>query len=644
MEQSFQLTLQIVIAVVAGISAQVLGQLLKIPSIVLLLLFGTLLGGSGMHVLHPDDLGVGLEVIVALTVAIILFEGGLNLELTELGKVSGSLRNLVTVGTIITLIGGAIAAHYLAEFPWKIAFLYASLITVTGPTVISPLLKQVQVDKQVAALLEGEGVLIDPVGAILAVVVLDTILNAHPDILTTALGLILRLGIGTLIGFVGGWLMAGLLKQGKLLSDELKNLVVLASLWGLFVLAQSIRSESGLMATVVAGMVLRASAVPQERLLRRFKGQLTILGISVLFILLSADLSIASMLALGWGSLLTVLALMLIVRPINVWICTRKSDLNWRQKLFVAWICPRGIVSASVASLFAILLTQRGFNGGEAIKALVFLTIIMTVCIQGLTANWVAQWLQITSSELTGATIVGCSPLSRLLALLWQEQGESVVLVDTDPEACRQAEAENLTVVLSSGLDHQALAAAGVESLGTFLAMTNSGEINFVLAMRAAEEFRPPRVLAVFSHDGKTEDSTPNKKVSSAFSPQFSLKTWNQYISSGQVKLGRIAFKDPDFSSQQAQVRSLIDGGELLPLFIQRDDRLQVALAQPEWQPGDRLIYLLYDSRPQLLKMLSGANSSIRLPLESLPEFEEVALQTVDGALLVPEMKLDSSN
>lgn len=641
MEQSFQLTLQIVIAVVAGIGAQVLAQFLKIPSIVLLLLFGMALGGSGLHILHPDDLGVGLEVLVALTVAIILFEGGMNLELGELGKVSGSLRNLVTVGTTITLVGGAIAAHFLAEFPWKIAFLYASLVTVTGPTVISPLLKQVRVDKQVAALLEGEGVLIDPVGAILAVVVLDTISNAHPDLIQTGLGLVLRLGIGSAIGFAGGWLMAWVLKQVRVLSDELKNLVVLAGLWGFFALAQSIRSESGLMATVVAGIVLSAYGVPQERLLRRFKGQLTILGISLLFILLSADLSIASVIALGWGSVITVLALMFVVRPLNIWLCTWNSDLDWRQKLFVAWISPRGIVSASVASLFGILLTQRGINGGEAIKALVFLTIIMTVCIQGLTANWVAKLLQVTSDEVTGVAIIGCSPLGRLLGLLWQEQGESVVLFDTDPEACRQAEAENLKVFLSSGLDRAALETAGVGGLGTFLAMTNSGEVNFVLAMRAAEEFHPPRVLAVFSREIEDERSLKDKKVAQAFLPHVSLKTWNQYITNKQVKLGKTAFKEAEFANQQEQLKGLIEGGELLPLLLKRGDRLQVPLAQPEWQVGDRLIYLLHDSRPQLLKMLSGANSATRLALNGLPEVEEMALQTIDGTLSVPPIKLD---
>ncbi|NES84545.1 MAG: sodium:proton antiporter, partial [Moorea sp. SIO2B7] len=408
MESSFELTLQMVIAIFAGISAQVMGEYLKIPSIVFLLMFGTLLGPDGFGLLHPQKLGVGLEVIVALSVAVILFEGGLNLDLRDLGKVSGSLRNLVTIGTLITLLGGGMAAHWLGEFPWPIAFLYASLVVVTGPTVISPLLKQVKVDRRVETLLEGEGVLIDPVGAILAVVVLDTILNSDAGANAAFVGLGLRLSIGAVIGGLGGWLMGFLLKQARFISEELKNLVVLAGMWGLFGLAQMVRSESGLMATVVAGVVMGASDLPEERLLRRFKGQLTVLGVSMLFVLLSADLSIASVFALGWGSIFTVLVLMLVVRPISVVVCTWNSDLNWRQKLFVSWIGPKGIVSASVASLFAILLTERGVNGGDSIKALVFLTIMLTVVLQGLTARWVAKWLKLNpEEEATGAVIIG---------------------------------------------------------------------------------------------------------------------------------------------------------------------------------------------------------------------------------------------
>jgi NhaP-type Na+/H+ or K+/H+ antiporter len=401
MEGSFQLTLQIVIAVLAGITGQIIGQYSKLPSIVFLLLLGIGLGQDGLDILHPNQLGVGLEVLVALSVAIILFEGGLNLELRELGKVSGSLRNLVTLGTLITLIGGGMAAHWLGEFPWSIAFLYASLVVVTGPTVIGSLLKQVSVDKKVATILEGEGVLIDPVGAILAVVVLDTILNVNAGPLEIIIDLGLRLGIGTIIGGLGGWLMGFCLQKAAFLEEDLKILVVLAGVWGLFGLSQNIISESGLMTMVVAGMVLKTSSLPEEKMLIRFKGQLTILCVSVLFILLAADLSIPSVIALGWGSIGTVLSLMFIVRPISIAFCTINSDLNWQQKLFLAWIAPRGIVSASVASLFAILLTEKGINGGDSIKALVFLTIMMTVFCQGLTAGIVAKKLKITTENET---------------------------------------------------------------------------------------------------------------------------------------------------------------------------------------------------------------------------------------------------
>ncbi len=617
MDPSFALTLQIVITVVAGITAQVIAEYLKVPSIVFLLIFGIALGSDGWEILQPQSLGIGLEVLVALSVAIILFEGGLSLSGRELGRVSGSLRNLVTLGTSITLIGGGMAAHWLGEFPWPIAFLYASLVVVTGPTVIGPLLKQVAVDRRVATLLEGEGVLIDPVGAILAVVVLNTIIDSHARPMEIITGLTLRLGIGAAIGIAGGGLLSFIIKTCNFLTFELKNLVVLAGVWGLFGLSQFSRSESGLMAVVMAGIVLKAAAVPDERLLRRFKGQLTTLCVSVLFILLAADLSIASVIALGWGSVLTVLVLMLVVRPLSVALCTLKSDLNWRHKLFIAWVAPRGIVSASVASLFAILLTRAGINGGEAIKALVFLTILMTVFIQGLTARWVAKGLKITSSAATGAVIVGCNPLGRLIGSLFQEQGENVVLIDTDAGACQQAAADGLTVLQSSALDTKILQQAGIESMGTFLVLTNNSEVNLVLAQRAGEEFHPPRVLAAFA-------GTPNpdkNKVNQVFLPSFSVKEWNQYLDDNQIKLGKTIFKGNDLSEQQTRLTKLIENGELLPLLLRRDNSLQVVTEREEWRKGDELIYILRDLRPQLLKRLSGTVRT-RLSLEILPEVE----------------------
>jgi NhaP-type Na+/H+ or K+/H+ antiporter len=563
-------------------------------------------------------------------VAIILFEGGLNLELRDLGKVSGSLRNLVTLGTLITLIGGGMAAHWLGEFPWPIAFLYASLVVVTGPTVIGPLLKQVSVDKKVATLLEGEGVLIDPVGAILAVVVLDTILNVDAVPLEIVTGLAFRLGIGTIIGVLGGWLMAVSLQKATFLAEDLKNLVVLAGVWGLFGLSQSLISESGLMATVVAGIVLKAFSLPEERMLLRFKGQLTVLSVSVLFILLAADLSIPSVFALGWGSIGTVLTLMFVIRPLSIAACTINSDLNWRQKLFLAWIAPKGIVSASVASLFAILLTQKGINGGDSIKALVFLTIMMTVFSQGLTAGIVAKWLKITSSQATGAVIIGCNPLTRLMARIFQAQGESVVLIDTDPEACQQAEQENLPVFQSSGLNLNTLEEAGIESMGTLLVLTNNGEVNLVLAQRALEEFNPPRIFALFPllDDDEQNDKkkTHNSKINQVFFDQTALKTWNKYLNQEQVKLGKTTLKSNNLSFQQAHLEVLIRSGEILPLLYKRQGRLQVVMSQEEWEANDEIFYLLHDPRPQLLKRLSGNFQAQRLDLEKLPQVEEIPI------------------
>jgi NhaP-type Na+/H+ or K+/H+ antiporter len=635
MDTSFALTLQIVLTVLAGVTAQVIGEVARVPSIIFLLLFGIALGPDGVGLLHPQMLGVGLEVIVALSVALILFEGGLSLELEDLGQVSNSLRNLVTVGIFVTLIGGGMAAHWLGEFPWPLAFLYASLVVVTGPTVINPLLRQVQVDRKVATLLEGEGVLIDPIGAILAVVVLGIILNGDADPITVVSGLTLRLGIGTVIGILGGGLMALLLKQANFLGEDLRNLVVLAGLWALFGLAQGIRSESGLMTTVVAGMMVRWVSVPDERLLRRFNGQLTVLAVSVLFILLAADLSIASVFALGPGAVLTVLVLMVVVRPLNIWLCTRSSDLNWRQKLFLSWVAPRGIVSASVASLFAILLTERGISGGDAIKALVFLTIILTVLVQGLTAGVVAGWLGITRAAAVGAVIVGCNPLSLLIARLMKEYGDPVVMIDTNEAAVESAGQEGIELLISSALDRAALEKAGLGTAGTFLAMTKNGEVNAVVAQRALEEFQPARVVAVVPQDTSLGDLSSEgygEGSKGAQTPRLSLKQWNTYLRDGEVRLGETWLRAKTLDLQQVNLAALVRSGDLLPLLVERTDTLRVALGQETWEAGDRILYLWHDSKPKLLKQLAGGIQPSRLRLEALP--------VVDTALLRPQAAL----
>jgi len=298
MQDSFELTILFTLALVAGIAAQVLANFVKVPSIVFLLLFGLLLGPDGLGWVHPQVMGSGLEALVSLAVALILFEGGLNLRLQRLNPVSDSLRNLVLLGSLLTLVGGAAAAHYLGEFPWRLAFLFGSLVVVTGPTVINPILKRVRVDPAVSTLLEGEGVLIDPIGAILAVVVLQVVLSGHPSFLMALEQLSSRLAIGSAVGALGGWLMGSfLLWSRQFLTEELRNSVVLAGALGVFALAQSLRSEAGLMAVVMAGLVVRQKAAIAERGVRQFHGQLVVLAISVVFILLTATLSLKAVFA-----------------------------------------------------------------------------------------------------------------------------------------------------------------------------------------------------------------------------------------------------------------------------------------------------------------------------------------------------------
>jgi NhaP-type Na+/H+ or K+/H+ antiporter len=586
------LSLIIIIAIAAGISARVIANFFRVPSIVFLLLFGVALGGNGFNLVQPRLLGDGLEAIVSISVALILFDGGLNLKLQELGKVSASLRNLITIGTLITLIGGGIAAYWLSEFPWTIAFLYAALVVVTGPTVINPIVEEVGLDRRLATILEGEGVLIDAIGSVLAVVVLDVALNPAAGAFEVVSDLGLRLGVGSAVGAIAGWLLGKFLQRATFLAEDTKSAVVVAAVLALFGLAQEIQSESGLTAVVVMGIILRASEIPNSRALLKFKSQLVALIVSVLFILLSANLSIPSIFALGWGGVQTVLFMMLIVRPINVIVSTWNSSFTWRQKAFLAWCAPRGIVAASVASLFSILLTERGVNGGESIKALVFLTIAMTVFLQGLSAKLVAKLLGLTQGDISGLVIVGSNPIGILVARLFQANGQRVALIDTNAELCKQAAEYDIPAFVSNGLDAKSLAEAGLDSVGTFVALTINTDVNIVIAQLAIKEFNPPKVFAIYVKDAESDRNQP--EVQQAFSARVPIKTWNQYILQREVRVGEFLLTSEEIEDQLNRFNTLFNAGMLLPLLFERKGQLQIVSADMTWEKGDRIVYLLY--------------------------------------------------
>ncbi|NEQ50965.1 MAG: sodium:proton antiporter, partial [Leptolyngbya sp. SIO3F4] len=277
---------------------------------------------------------------------------------------------------------------------------------------------------------------------------------------------------------------------------------------------------------------------------------------------------------------------------------------------------------ASVASLFAILLTDRGINGGDSIKALVFLTIIMTVFIQGLTARSVAKVLGITQADATGVVIVGCNPMGRLVGRLFNQQGESVVMFDTDEEACELARQDGLRVYLSSALDAELLDEAGLSSIGTFVALTTNGEVNSVVAERAAEEFQPPRVVAVLPRNEQDQDPKANGKSGKVTSTPLAIKTWNTYLTDDAAELKTTQLQAEDFEKQRDQLNKLLTGGDLLPITLQRNGKLDVVLGPETWQPGDTITYLMHDPTPQLMKRLSGGKRTGRLVTETLPSTE----------------------
>jgi len=622
------LYLIIIIAIVAGISARVIANFFRVPSIVFLLLFGVALGGNGLNLVQPRLLGDGLEAIVSISVALILFDGGLNLKLNELGKVSASLRNLITIGALITLVGGGMAAYWLSEFPWTIAFLYAALVVVTGPTVVNPIIEEVGLDRRLATILEGEGVLIDAIGSVLAVVVLDVALNPTEGVFAIVSGLGVRLGVGIAIGAIAGWLLGRFLQRATFLAEDTKSAVVVAAVLGLFGLAQEIQSESGLTAVVVMGIVLRASEIPNSRALLRFKSQLVALIVSVLFILLSANLSIPSIFALGWGGVQTVLFIMFIVRPINVIVSTWNSSFTWRQKAFLSWCAPRGIVAASVASLFSILLTERGVNGGESIKALVFLTIAMTVFIQGLSAKLLAKLLGLDQSDISGLVVVGGNPIGILVARLFQANGQRVALIDTSAELCKQATEYDIPAFVSNGLDSRSLAEAGLDAMGTFVALTINTDVNIVIAQLALKEFNPPKVFAVYVKEASADnDSDRNGEaaIQQAFSARVPIKTWNQYILQREVRVGEFLLTEEELSEQLNRFNTMFNAGILLPLLFERKGQLQIVSADMSWEKGDRIVYLLHTP-----KTLSSAQSEI-LPPSTL-DITPVVLSDLDIA------------
>ncbi len=391
------------VTVFAGAIAQALAWLTGLPGVVLLLSAGLVIGRAGFGLVEPLDLGAGLGTVVGLLVSLVLFDGGINLRLPDDGTRQAVLR-IVLVRLVLALAAGLLAAHWLAGLNWSLAAVFSAIVLATGPTVVNPLVRQIRLSPPLGEVLDGEGLVLEPIGAVLALLLLELALGDLHGWRELALGLLQRLGGGVAIGAVCGWLLAEALRRIPAQpAGALRLQLTVGSLFLMFSGCELLLPESGLPAAVAAGVVVGRRPDTDAAELDALIRQLAQLAITMLFPLLAADVSWAELSPLGWGGVACVLVLMLLVRPVAIGLATWGLDFSLPQRALLAWLAPRGIVTAAVASLFAIRLEQAGVVGAGRLQGLVFLTILLTVGLQGLSAGPLARWLGLVELEGSGS-------------------------------------------------------------------------------------------------------------------------------------------------------------------------------------------------------------------------------------------------
>ena len=478
----------------ASLFCQWLAWRARLPAILFLLVAGILVGPlTGL--LQPEALfGDNLFPIVSLCVALILFEGSLTLKRDEWQQVGKVVQRMVTIGALATWAVIAIGTHFLLALPWELAILFGSLTLVTGPTVIVPMLRVMRAKSSVANILRWEGIIIDPLGALLAVVIFSFIVSHgageawNHSLLTFAK----VIASGSLLGAAGGWGL-GIALRRHLLPEYLHNLAAIAVVFGIFIGANLLMHESGLLAVTIMGIWLANMPGVNVRGILHFKENLSVVLISGLFILLAARLDLQQLIDMGPAALVLLLVIQLIARPLCIWLSTLGSELDWRERSLLAWIAPRGIVAAAVSAIFAERMVQAGFAQAELLVPLTFLVIIGTVVIQSATARPLAKLLKVAEPAPSGFLIIGANPVSRAIGTALQGLGLRVLLTDSSWENIRAARMDNLPTYFGNPTSQDAEDNINLIGIGHMLALSPSAELNTLACMHYRHEISEHR-------------------------------------------------------------------------------------------------------------------------------------------------------
>lgn len=602
------------LAMITGVIAQALGRHALIPGIVVLLGAGVLLGPDVANIIRPEALGAAQGAIVGFAVAIVLFEGGLRLEIGQLRKQAKVIRRLVLLGAVITAVGGALACRWLIGWDARLCILFGTLVIVTGPTVVGPLVRRIRLAPSLATILEAEGVFIDAVGAMIAIMALEVALSPSTGRLGDAvLDVARRLGVGVAIGVAGGLAIGGLLRVPRLMPRGMENIFALAGAVALYELSHALVRDSGIPAAMIAGLVVGNLRVHRMSELVEFKEQLTVLVIGTLFVLLAADVRMADVAALGWPALGVVGALSLLVRPLGVWLCTRGTNLGVRDKLYLSWIAPRGIVAAAVASLFADQLGEAHIAGGVGLRALVFTVIAVTVTLQGLSAGPLATLLGLRRATNRGYVLLGANPLARYIASRLAAAGEPVELIDYDIDDCRAAEEMGLKVIHGNGLEHRTLMRSRVDARTHAVAVTSNEGVNLLFAQRVVDDFYGPRVLAAVDPRGigVNPDMLKSRGAGVLFSRPQDVATWISRWRRGRVEPERRSYR----GDHGLRFIDFPDG-VLLPVLVEHAGKPRLIDEDTSIMPGDRVDFIVATERRDLADawFASGAWSEADAP------------------------------
>jgi len=595
--------------IILGILAQWVAWRFKIPAILPLILIGLLVGPIAAEFLSDDGTkwiepiwngekglfpGEGLFYFVSLAISIILFEGGLTLKRSEIKNVGPVITKLITLGSAVTFFVAGILAHFIFKLSWEISFLFSGLIIVTGPTVITPILRNIPLKKDVSTVLKWEGILIDPIGALVAVLVFEFIsVGGDSGFTKTALmefGKIIL--FGTTFGFTFAHALAFAINK-KLIPHYLLNVVSLSTVLLVFVESEIFAHESGLLAVVVMGMVLGNGKLENIKELLYFKESLSVLLISILFILLAANINIEDLLLLyNWKTALLFALVVFVVRPLAVFLSTTNSNLKLNEKLFISWVGPRGIVAAGIASLFGSKLIKEGVQGAEYITPLVFMIVLGTVLLNATTARLFARIVGVFLTKSDGILIVGASKISRLLGHYLENNGRHVVLIDSNQSNIKKANQMGLEAFDTNIYSETLTDNIELNDVGYLMALTGNSDINKYAINKFSKQFGENGAFRLVSKDEMLDDQNNPKEGLFSHTDDYStlMETTNKFPSIQEIVL-----------DNKEHYLNLIEitnkDKDIIPLFVKdSDDELHIISSFnneiEDIKEGSKLVYL----------------------------------------------------